>query len=220
MHTAGIHIKAGDGREVHNAWSDNWAANLVPCLKIGVEHKYNNMDTELTGKAMELMTGQSVLRLMKDYLFIPMGMDHSRGSDVCHGAECTALDVAKFGQMLLNQGAYGNTRFFSKETFAQMLPTQLRTHWPEAKFDIPWGMGLTYFRERDPRAGTGDTPKNKTLLSRMTFCHGAASGAVLRVDPVNDVVVTMVRTKQDPNYKDNLARFLQAVDEGLVDRKP
>ncbi len=220
MHMAGIHSKAGDGREVHNAWSDNWVADLLPVLKVGVQHKYNNNDTELTGKAMELMTGQSVLRLMKEQLFIPLGMTHSRGSDVCHGAECTALDVAKFGQMLLNQGAYGNTRWFSPETFQKMLPTRIHQHWPQATFDIPWGMGLTYFNERDPQAGKDGVPANKTLLSKLTFCHGAASGAVLRVDPVNEVVVTLVRTQQGENYKPNLANFLKAVDEGLVDRQP
>ncbi len=222
MHIAGIHMKAGSGREVHNAWSDNWVANLLPCLVVGKEHKYNNMDTELTGKAMELITGKSVLRLIKDHLFTPLGMTRSRISDVCHGAECTAADMAKFGQMLLNQGVYGRTRFFSKETFQKMLPVKLRTYWPDSKFDIPWGMGLTYFNERDPRAGKDGVPANKTLLSKKTFCHGASSGAVLRVDPENEVVVTLVRTKNSEGdaYKTNLARFLLAVDEGIVNRKP
>jgi CubicO group peptidase (beta-lactamase class C family) len=220
MHIAGIHLKAGGGREVHNAWSDNWTVNLLPCLKIGVEHKYNNTDTELTAKAMELMTGKCVLRLMRDYLFLPLDMEHSRISDVCHGAECTALDVAKLGQMPLNQGAYGNTRFFSSETFRQMLPSRMREHWPQSKFDIPWGMGLTYFREKNPQAGLNGMPADKTLLSKMTFCHGAASGAVLRVDPVNEVVVTVVRTRQGANYKLNLSNFLKAVDEGIVNRRP
>ena len=96
----------------------------------------------------------------------------------------------------------------------------MRTYWPEAKFDIPWGMGLTYFNEKDPDAGKNGMPLNKTLLSKMTFCHGAASGAVLRVDPENDVVVTVVRTNQGPNYKPNLYKFLKAVDEALIDRKP
>jgi len=220
MHLAGIHIKAGSGREVHNAYSDNFVVNLLPCLQVGKEHKYNNMDTELTGKAMELMTGKCVLRLMNDYLFMPLGMSNSRSSDVCHGSMATALDAAKLGQMLLNQGAYGNTRFFSPETFKKMLPVRVRTYWPEATPDIPWGMGLTFFNERDPQAGKDGVPANKTLLSRKTFCHGAASGAVLRVDPENDVVVTVVRSKQGLNYTPNLYKFLKAIDEGLVDRKP
>jgi CubicO group peptidase (beta-lactamase class C family) len=99
---------------------------------------------------------------------------------------------------------------------------KLRSFWPNAKFDIPWGMGLTYFNERDPRAGKDGVPENKTLLSKKTFCHGAASGAVLRVDPENEVVVTLVRTKNSEGdaYKVNLAKFLLAVDEGIVDRKP
>ena len=96
----------------------------------------------------------------------------------------------------------------------------MREHWPQAKFDIPWGMGLTYFNEKDPQAGQNGVPPNKTLLSRMTFCHGAASGAVLRVDPVNEIVVAVVRTEQGPNYKPNLCKFLKAVDEGIVARQP
>jgi len=220
MHMAGIHMEAGSGREVHNAYSDNYVVNLLPCLKVGKRHRYNNMDTELTGKAMELMTGKCVMRLMKDYLFIPLGMSNSRSSDVCHGSMATALDAAKLGQLLLNQGSYGNTRFFSRETFQKMLPVRMRTYWPQSEFDIPWGMGLTYFGESDPQAGKDGVPANKTLLSNKTFCHGAASGAVLRVDPENEVVVTVVRTKEGPNYKPNLYKFLKAVDEGLVNRKP
>ena len=137
MHTAGLQMKAGSGHEVHNAWSDNWATNLLPCQVVGKVHRYNNMDTELSGKAMELITGKSVLRLIKDHLFVPLGMTHSRISDVCHGSECTGLDVAKFGQMPLNQGAYGDTRFFSQKSFQQMLPVKLGSFWPDAKFDIP-----------------------------------------------------------------------------------
>ena len=65
-------------------------------------------------------------------------------------------------------------------------------------------------------------PGGKTLLSKNTFCHGAASGAVLRVDPENQVVVTVVRTwnREGSNYNRNLYKFLKAVDEGIVDRKP
>lgn len=222
MHMAGIHMPAGSGREVHNAWSDNWVVNLVPCLDVGKEHRYNNMDTELTGKAMELFTGKGVLRLIKEDLFVPLGMTNSRISDVCHGSQCTALDTAKFGQMLLNQGTYGHTRFFSPKTFQKMLPVRMRSHWPQARFDIPWGMGLCYFRERDPQAGKDGVPDDKTLLSKSTFCHGAASGAVLRIDPENEVVVTVVRTwnREGSDYNRNLYRFLKAVDQGIIDRKP
>ena len=49
---------------------------------------------------------------------------------------------------------------------------------------------------------------------------GAAFGAVLRVDPVNQVVVTLVRTREGADYKPNLYSFLVAVDDGIVDRRP
>jgi len=99
---------------------------------------------------------------------------------------------------------------------------KLRSFWPDSKFDIPWGMGPTYFNERDPRAGKDGVPANKTLLSNKTFCHSAASGAVLHVDPDNEVVVTLVRTKNTEGdaYKTSLAKFLLAVDEGIIHRKP
>ena len=63
-------------------------------------------------------------------------------------------------------------------------------------------------------------PQHRAAVSCAAGPVGAASGAVLRVDPVNDVVVTMVRTQQGNNYKPNLAKFLKAVDEGIVDRQP
>lgn len=35
------------------------------------------------------------------------------------------MDIAKFAQMLLNNGAYGKLSFMSEETFAKMLPRKL-----------------------------------------------------------------------------------------------
>jgi len=45
---------------------------------------------------------------------------------------------------------------------------------------------------------------------------------VLRVDPENEVVLTLVRTKnlEGDAYKTNLANFLLSVDEVIVNRKP
>lgn len=51
------------------------------------------------------------------------------------------LDMAKFGQMLLDRGAYGEMRFFSEETFQKMLPQDLsKVIGPDVKRSF--GIGL------------------------------------------------------------------------------
>ena len=37
----------------------------------------------------------------------------------------TPMDMARFGQMLLNRGGYGGYHFFSPETFEAMMPRPL-----------------------------------------------------------------------------------------------
>jgi CubicO group peptidase (beta-lactamase class C family) len=100
------------------------------------------------------------------------------------GILTNALDIAKFGQMFLNGGAYGSARILSPVTVTEMTRNQ-----------IP-GVGATFFKEVFPEASWGygwsiHGPKTGGcggLYSPMSFEHWGAGGTYFWVDPEFEIV--------------------------------
>ena len=115
--------------------------------------------------------------------------------------------------MLLNKGTYGELRFFSPQTFQSLLPVPLNRYYPAIEKD--WGIGITWMRQKHPSAGQNDLPKNATVLSSNVSGHGSATGAILRVDLDNELVIAQSRRRGGKDYQQHLTRFLMAVEEGL-----
>jgi CubicO group peptidase (beta-lactamase class C family) len=216
-HTTGLdgHYEWGG---VHNAWLDNVILNGMGYLTPGKIHNYNGMGYDLAGKVMETVSGKSILRLMHENLFEPLGVKNTRIDDMACATTSSAEDIATMGQLLLNRGAYGDRQFFSPATFEKLLPRNLSAFYPDLNLD--WGIGLQWMRADDPDAGKGGVPKGKTLLSPNTIGHGAASAAILRVDLDNEVVVAQVRNTGGKDFEKYLTEFLQAIDQCILDRKP
>jgi CubicO group peptidase (beta-lactamase class C family) len=96
--------------------------------------------------------------------------------------------------MLLNRGAYGQYRFFSEETFEQMLPRKLTIELgPDAT--KTFGFGLD------------GQPKK--------FGHGAASAATFSVDVDQKLVVIMTRNKMGKNQGKYGGKFMEAITASL-----
>jgi CubicO group peptidase (beta-lactamase class C family) len=220
-HTTGLegHYEWGG---VHNPWLDNVILNGMGYLSPGKVHQYNGMGYDLAGKVMEVVSGKSILRLMHENFFEPLGVTNTDIDDMACATTSSAEDIARMGQLLLNRGSYGDTRFFSAQTFDDLLPTKLNQYYPSIE-GTEWGIGLTWMRTKDPSRGKNGVPEDKTLLSKNTIGHGAASSATLRVDLDNGVVVSQVRNtagKDYSKYSKYLVEFLQAIDQSIVDRKP
>ena len=129
------------------------------------------------------------------YLLGPLGMEHTAVDGTHAQAYSTPLDMAKFGQMLLQEGSYGGKRFLSRRTFELMLPRALTTELgPDAK--KAFGLGLD------------GQPKR--------FGHGAASAATFSVDVEEKLVVIMTRNKQGKNDEKYNGPFHEAIRNGLV----
>lgn len=101
------------------------------------------------------------------------------------GASSTALDLARFGQMFLGNGALGGNRVLSPASVHEMTRNQI----PGIKADIfgvqleaSWGLGWAIQGDFRWRWGNG------TLTPKGTFYHTGAGGHVLWVDPVNEIV--------------------------------
>jgi CubicO group peptidase (beta-lactamase class C family) len=84
---------------------------------------YRSADTDLLGWVVERAAGRRMADLVSSLLWIPMGAEHDAevtcdgvGSAIHDGGMCaTARDLARFGQLLLDDGAYGGHQVVPRE---------------------------------------------------------------------------------------------------------
>jgi len=212
-HTSGLwgHEEWGG---VHNPWLDNVVANMLPDLAVGKKHEYNGMGYDLAGKVMEIVSGKSIFRLMRENFFDPLGLKRTiLEEDLAFSCHSTAGEFAVIGQLLLNKGSYGNLKFFSPETFEKLLPRQLNQFYPDIKVD--WGIGITWMRHNHPDAGKNGLPQDPTVLGKNMIGHGSATSAILMADLDNDLVITQTRRRGGKAYNKYLEKFLMTIESGL-----
>jgi CubicO group peptidase (beta-lactamase class C family) len=175
----------------HGEWASDWnmtlenyLAQCLPVCRVRERHQYNRMGYAVAGKILERLAGRSVPSLYNEYLLKPLGMSRTFVDNTYGSCQSTAYDIALLGQMLLNRGAAGGNRFFSEESFERMLPQVIMG--PKGRLEPDWGIGTTWL------GGNG--------LSKTTFGHEAASGALLRIDPELHMVLVSARDRTGPNY--------------------
>ncbi len=102
------------------------------------------------------------------------------------GLKSTALDVARFGQLFLNGGRWGDRRLISRATIAQMTRNQIADGVGE---EGPWGAssqasyGFGWFVLGDER-----WPVNGALVPSGAYAHMGMGGSSFWIDPVNELV--------------------------------
>ena len=191
-HTSGLHVLPALPDELPDL--DLRIVDVLADVEPGKEWAYNGMGYALGGKIMEEQSGEAMPLLYRRWLLEPLGMTHTEVSGTHADAFSTPLDMAKFGQMLLNGGAYGSVRFMRPEVFEQMLPRPL-TKSLGPKATKVFGIGLDGTPER--------------------FGHGAASGATFSVDRAEQLVVIMCRNKIGKNFDRYNGPFWDAVRGGI-----
>jgi CubicO group peptidase (beta-lactamase class C family) len=189
-HTTGLDDWAGEWASDWNPALENQVAQVLPFTKVGEKFSYHRVGYAIAGKMMERITGRAVPYLFQDYLFTPLGLKSAYADNTYGGLYCTAIDLAHLGQMLLNRGRYNGCKFFSEDSYHQMLPAKL------AGIDRQWGIGTSLME------GHG--------LSKEAFGHLAASGAVFRVDPKNDLIIVSARNKVSRNQEEFEKRLIEA----------
>jgi CubicO group peptidase (beta-lactamase class C family) len=169
-----------NGLDKWPGWSDDLPdledrlADYYSLVKVGKIWSYGGVGNEMGGKIFENVTGEAIPQAYHRHLLKPLGMDHTDVVGTHGDAFSVPLDIARFGQMLLNEGKYGDLQFMRAETFAQMVPQKLvKTLGPSAT--KTFGIGLD-----------GEARKLR---------HGAASAALFHVDRDNELVVVITRNK-------------------------
>ena len=178
-HTSGLEF-AGEWASDWNVALENQIAQVLPLVDIGKSFAYHRVGYALAGKIIERIAGKAVPYLFQEYIFSPLGMSTAYSDNTYGGLYCSSIDLAKFGQMLLNKGTYNGYKLFSQQTFEKMLPKKLVIG------DRSWGIGTSTME------GNG--------LSDKAFGHGAASGTVFIIDPKNDLIIISARNKPGKSH--------------------
>ena len=178
-HTSGLQF-AGEWASDWNRALENQVAHVLPLVDVGKSFSYNRVGYALAGKIIERLTGKAVPYLFQENIFSPLGMNSAYSDNTYGGLYCSAIDLARFGQMLLNKGTYNGYKLFSQQTFEKMLPVKLTVG------DREWGIGASRM------SGKG--------LSESAYGHGAASGSVFIIDPKNDLIIISARNKPGKSH--------------------
>ncbi|WP_299281156.1 serine hydrolase [uncultured Tateyamaria sp.] len=123
---------------------DDFAAGLTETyISPGEEWKYTSIDTHVLGMVIRGATGRSVPDLMGEKLIEPLGLEHSPlyltdgvgVAFVLGGLNITTRDYARFGQMILQDGAWQGERIVP----ADWIATSTRPSAPTAPGEIGYG---------------------------------------------------------------------------------
>src|SRR5438132_719181 len=134
---------------------------------------------------------------------------HERYPAANGGLFSTALDYARFCQMMLNNGELDGHRVLKPESVKQFSTVQFPDHKTGFTPYNGWGVGCCTVRE--PQGGTA-------MLSPGTFGHGGAYGTQAWIDPQKNLIyILMVQRANFPNADNSEVRkaFQQAAAEAL-----
>jgi len=209
-------------------------AKLPLAYQPGTTWDYSH-STDVLGRLVEVISGQTLYQFEKERLLDPLGMkdtsfyvtdaskqsriaepfpdDRSIGVDAVFndprvaqawesgggGMVSTAMDYARFCQMVLNGGALGSARILGAKTVAFMGSDQLGSSISPGPLYLPgagFGFGLGFAVRKD--AGVSPFPGSVGELN-----WGGAGGTYFWIDPKEDmfVVFMMQSPKQRVYYR-------------------
>jgi CubicO group peptidase (beta-lactamase class C family) len=125
------------------------------------------------------------------------------------GLFSTAGDIARFYQMMLNQGALHGKRILKPATVAEM--TRKQTGALNARPGMPWGLGFCVVEDPTKMAAN-------SALSPNSFGHGGAFSTQSWADPARNLIwIVMFERdgKGNPDNSDVRIAFQEAAAKGL-----
>ena len=203
-----IHALGGLGGHggMEHMWFENRIAGNLRNVETIKLRSYTGTGYNLVGKAMEIITGKSFIRLFQEHLFMPIKGDNIFIDDLGTSASMTVRDLAKLASILANKGVYGEKRFFSEDTFEKLLPLPVTKFFPDIK--------TTSWIKRLPEHGVGlhRFDDNKGYLS-----HGSATRCVFAINPKDKTIIIMTRNSFDElTYDQNFGKMLSFIEEGII----
>lgn len=213
-HTSGLPGHGAFGG-VRNPHLDNVILNGIDANEAGRKYEYSGTGFDLAAAAMALVTGKSWRRVYEDHLFGPLGFVDVKLTDAAAGGSFTARELGVLAQWMANRGSYGDFEFVSPRTFQRLLPEPVKKRWPDVTYSDEEGIGNHWMRTFRPGAARGSRRPEDLLFGPRVVGHGSFSASMFQVDLDHGLVITQVRKEGGPRHGDWVARFLQAVADGL-----
>lgn len=207
-HTAGLggHGEWGGMRNPH---LENVVLNAIDVNEPGVKYAYCGLGFELVAKALEIVAGQSAVRLYDEHLFRPLGFGDVPIDSASADGRFTAMELGILAQWVANRGSYGPLEFIRPETFQRLMPEPLRA--TDRGYTEDEGIGIHWMRHLKDGAPAGSKRPGDLLFGPRTLGHGSFSGCIFLVDPDAQLVVTQVRKQSGPRSGEWSRRFFQTV---------
>jgi CubicO group peptidase (beta-lactamase class C family) len=176
---------------------------------LGMKDSYYVLPESLEGKVVQRPMDAPYAEYLESLKKVP------RGSS---GVFSTAEDIAIFGQMFLNEGAYNGNRILSPSSVREMTRNQIPGVLarfddeiiPEAGWSLGWGI-----QENKKSLQFG------SLWSQDTYKHSGAGGVSIWVDPIYEIVGVYfsveLESRADGGHKWNLDLFANAVTASIIE---
>ena len=199
-HVNGISRGLIDSKDI---FADHTYAGMLPVTELGATHVYNGNGYNLLGHYMQIASATALPRLFEESYCKPLNITDLTGSYQSGGYTTSSNTLAKFAQLMLNRGAYGDYRFFSEDTYQKMLPVAINQYYPKLRDEVIWGWGLTPMAE------------DRTL---GLIGHGAASGSIFAFDPALDCFIAQSRDTPVHDGGTYVNALYKALAEGCAKR--
>lgn len=137
------------------------------------------------------------------------------------GANACAMDLAIWGQTILNGGTYGSSRLLSKASIREMTRDQLPGIGAEINDivadEASWGLGWIV------QGNTRHVKYSSTLVPMGALWHTGAGGNMFWIDKANDLVgvylsVTLIPEERSADYQWAGDLFMNMATAAVVDR--
>lgn len=191
---------------------------LLPYIRVGAGYQYVETGYSLVGKILERLTGKCFAILVKEWLSDPLQLTSLKVKGAASDAWMSAMDLAKVGQLLLNEGSYGNVLYFRPETFRDMLPQKNEFQ----------GVGLMVVSGNNAASKPVPASKVESWLKDATedniklgcgqlLGHGASSGTTFAIDIQKKMVIVMTRNSFGADYELKNEQFMRSVVKNFED---
>jgi CubicO group peptidase (beta-lactamase class C family) len=207
-HTTGLD-GIGELGGMRNPHLENVVLNGIDVNTPGVKYAYCGLGFELAVKAMEIIAGQSAVRLYDEHLFRPLGFGDVVINSASADGEFTAMELGILAQWVANRGSYGESEFIRPSTFDRLLPEPL--HVAERGVWDTEGIGIHYMRHLKAGAKPGSKRNEDLLFSPRTIGHGSFSSCVFLIDPDTQLIVTQVRKRGGERHDKWSPQFFQTI---------
>jgi CubicO group peptidase (beta-lactamase class C family) len=141
-------------RKADEAWTKTFLNHPVP-FKPGTHFLYNTPATYMQSAAVQKATGKTVLDYLTPRLFEPLGIKDPTWetspqgiSTGGYGLSIRTEDIAKFGQLYLQKGKWGDKQLVPKEWVEEATARQT-SNGSNPKSDWDQGYGYQFWRSRN-----------------------------------------------------------------------